>query len=104
MLKAEGYRYAIGLKANPILERHIAHPLTRSVGSPPRKPQRFHHSFGYQAKLWNQPRRVVAKIEWHMGGLFPRVGFIVTNLNATAPQMVHFYNQCGTAEQWIKEV
>jgi hypothetical protein len=34
----------------------------------------------YQAKSWDRARRVVAKVEWHNGELFPRVGFIVTNL------------------------
>jgi len=33
----------------------------------------------YQAKSWNNPRRVIAKIEWHVGELFPRCYFIVTN-------------------------
>ena len=103
LLEAEGYRYAIRLKANPILERHISHLLKRPVGRPPRKPQRFYHSFEYQAQSWNRPRRVVVKIEWHQGELFPRVGFIVTNLGGAANNVVHFYNQRGTAEQWIKE-
>jgi hypothetical protein len=35
--------------------------------------------------------------------LFPRVGFIVTNLPAKAKGVVHFYNGRGTVEQWIKE-
>ncbi len=38
-----------------------------------------------------------------MGELFPRIGFIVTNLNRQAHRVVRFYNQRGTAEQWIKE-
>ena len=42
-------------------------------------------------------------MEWHQGALFPRVGFVVTNLTARAEGVVHFYNRCGTAEQWIKE-
>ncbi len=46
---------------------------------------------------------MVAKVEWHRGELFPRVGFIVTNLKRSAVAMVHFYNQRGTAEQWIRE-
>ena len=46
---------------------------------------------------------MVAKVEWHEGELFPRVGFIVTNLSAQAEGVVHFYNGRGTAEQWIKE-
>jgi hypothetical protein len=46
---------------------------------------------------------VVAKVEWHPGELYPRVGFIVTNLARPAERVVAFYNQRGTAEQWIKE-
>src|SRR5258707_1661996 len=49
------------------------------------------------------PRRVVAKVEWHPGELYPRVGFVVTNLSRPAERLVAFYNQRGTAEQWIKE-
>jgi hypothetical protein len=47
--------------------------------------------------------RVVAKVEWHNGELFPRVGFIVTNLTRPAERVMRFYNQWGTAEQWSKE-
>jgi Transposase DDE domain group 1 len=35
--------------------------------------------------------------------LFPRVGFIVTNLKGRCKRVVRFYNARGTAEQWIKE-
>ena len=45
----------------------------------------------------------VAKVEWHQGELFPRVGFIVTNLSYPPMGIVRFYNGRGTAEQWIKE-
>jgi hypothetical protein len=45
----------------------------------------------------------VAKVEWHPGELYPRGGFIVTNLARPAERVVAFYNQRGTAEQWIKE-
>ena len=48
-------------------------------------------------------RRVVAKVEWHRGELFPRVGFIVTNMTAGPEGVVRFYNGRGPAEQWIKE-
>ena len=43
------------------------------------------------------------KVEWHPGELVPRVGFIVTNMSRPAERVVAFYNQRGTAEQWIKE-
>lgn len=35
--------------------------------------------------------------------LFPRVGFIVTNMTSRSRNVVRFYTQRGTAEQWIKE-
>lgn len=65
--------------------------------------RRYYASFSYQAGSWDKPRRVVAKVEWHWGELYPRVGFIVTNLSRPAERVVAFYNQRGTAEQWIKE-
>jgi hypothetical protein len=46
---------------------------------------------------------VVAKVEHHAGELFPRIGFIVTNLTLPSRGVVRFYNKRGTAEQWIKE-
>ena len=49
------------------------------------------------------PRRVVAKVEWHPGELYPRVGFLVTNMTRPAERVAAFYNQRGTAERWIKE-
>jgi hypothetical protein len=45
----------------------------------------------------------VAKVEWRPGELYPRVGFIVTNLSRPAARVTKFYNGRGTAEQWIKE-
>ena len=42
-------------------------------------------SFPCQTASWKKARRLAAKVEHHQGELFPRVGFIVTNL------------------QWIKE-
>ena len=41
---------------------------------------------------------MVAKVEWHQGELFPRVGFIVTNLSYPTIGIVRFYNGRGTAE------
>ncbi|HKJ61286.1 MAG TPA: IS1380 family transposase [Hyphomicrobiales bacterium] len=102
-LEAEGYKYAIRLPANQVLQDHIAHLLKRPIGRPPHEVRRFHANFSYQAQSWTMPRRVVAKVEWHPGELYPRVGFIVTNLSRPAESVVGFYNQRGTAEQWIKE-
>jgi len=103
LLEKEGYQFAIRIKSNAVLEREIEHLLTRPVGRPSHKPKVFYHNFQYQAKSWQRARRVVAKIEWHAGELFPRIGFIVTNLNKQSKNVVKFYNGRGTAEQWIKE-
>ena len=102
LLEAEGIRYAIRLPANQVLQRRIGHLLTRPVGRPPKKPIVSYASFRYQAKGWTRARRVVAKVEWHQGELYPRVGFIVTNLTRPNKRVVKFYNGRGTAEQWIK--
>ena len=47
-------------------------------------------------------RRVVAKVVHHASELFPRVGFLVTNMPLPSRSLVRFYNKRGTAEQWIK--
>jgi Transposase DDE domain group 1 len=86
-----------------MLQDRIADLLRRKVGRPPNHVRRPYASLGYQAGSWDRTRRVVAKVEWHPGELFPRVGFIVTNLARPAAGVIAFYNQRGTAEQWIKE-
>ena len=58
----------------------------------------FLASFAYQAQSWTKPRRVVAKVEWHQGELYPRVGFLMTNLKRPAERVVRFYNSRGTAD------
>ena len=102
-LEAEGYKYAIRLKANKVLQENVAYLLTRPVGRPPDHVRCFHASFSNQAGSWDRKRRVVAKVEWHPGELVPRVGFIFTNLSRPTKRVVAFYNHRGTAEQHIKE-
>jgi hypothetical protein len=103
LLEAESYKYTIRLPANSVLQESIAWLLNRPVGRPPQEVQRYHASFSYRARSWSKPRRVVAKVEWHPGELYPRVGFIVTNMTRPAERVVDFYNHRGTAEQYIKE-
>jgi len=102
-LEFEHFLYVIRLPANAVLYREVEPFLTRPVGRPSNRPVVWYHDFRYQASTWNKPRRVVAKIEHHKGELFPRVGFIVTNLRRPSWRVVKFYNGRGTAEQWIKE-
>ena len=76
--------------------------LLRPVGRPSIRPLVEYKSFLYQAASWKKARRVVAKVEHRQGELFPRVGFIVTNLNLPSRAVVRFYNKCGTAENWAE--
>jgi len=102
-LEAEGYQYAIRLPANDKLHEKINYLLTRPVGRPPKKPVVSFACFEYRAASWTKSRRVVVKVEWYRGELYPRVGFIVTNMIWWAGDVVRFYNQRGIAEQRIKE-
>jgi hypothetical protein len=102
-LEAEGYGYAIRLPTNPVLQGKIGYLLKRPVGRPPHEVRRYYASFSYRAQIWNKSRHVVAKVEWHPGELYPRVGFIVSNLPRSPEGIVAFYNQRGTCEQHIKE-
>ncbi len=102
-LEQRGVTYAIRLPANQVLERAIEDLLTRPRGRPSHAPLVRYRSIQYQAASWDRPRRVIAKVEHHLGELFPRVGFIVTTLTGPNRAVVRFYNQRGTAEQWIKE-
>ncbi|MGO9234843.1 MAG: IS1380 family transposase [Methylocella sp.] len=102
-LEAERIKYAIRLPANRILQERIGHLMTRPIGRPPNEVRRSYANFTYQAGSWTKSRRVVAKVEWHPGELYPRVGFIVTNMSRPAERVVAFYNKRGTCEQWIKE-
>ena len=52
-----------------------------SVVSGESRSKAFYNSFHYRAELWDCARRVAAQVEWHVGELFLRVGFLVTKLS-----------------------
>src|SRR5437879_11729471 len=94
------YNEAVGTA--PLPQR----PATGNAPPPNHSPQAKDHSGRdggpSSSTPWDRPRRVIAKVEHHLGELFPRVGFIVITLG-TNRAVVRFYNQRRTAEQWIKE-
>jgi Transposase DDE domain group 1 len=112
-----GLRQAGDLRVAGRTQGEIHHPPSRqrqseaqgcavadpASGKAELQPMVRYRSFFYQAASWKSARRVVAKVEFHFGELFPRVGFIVTNLSAPNRAVVRFYNKRGMAEQWIKE-
>ena len=102
-LEEHDFLYAIRLPANAVLRREIEPYQARPEMLEPGQPVVTYHDFAYRAGTWDRSRRVVSKVEWHAGELFPRVGFIVTNRTDPAKGIVRFYNGRGTCEQWIKE-
>ena len=93
-LEERGVKYAIRIPANDSLERDIAELLTRPVGRPSHKPVVWYKGFFYQAASWKTARRVVAKVEFHFGELFSRVGFMVTNLETPSRSF-------GLSDGWV---
>jgi len=58
-------------------------------------------SFRYRAATWDKAQRLVAKVEWHLDELYPRVGFVVTKLSPPAELVVASYNQRDSARRHI---
>jgi len=101
-LERRDVAYAIRLPANQVLgadDRGLAHP---APGPTQLRPAGAVSKLPVSGRVVGRPRRVIAKVEHHLGELFPRVGFIVTTMIGTNRAVVHFYNHRGTA-QWIKE-
>jgi hypothetical protein len=87
-----------------VLTKLINTHLKRPVGRPPQSGVQVRYVYlEYRAGSWGRPRRVVAKIEWHFGGLFPRYYLIVTNSRLAANKVVKVYNGRGDVENRIKE-
>ena len=72
------------------MPERIGYLLKRAVGRPSLDVRRSYANFAYQAASWSKPRRVDAKVEWHPGELYPRVGFIVINMARPAENVVAF--------------
>jgi hypothetical protein len=102
-LEERGVKYAIRIAAKDTLEMDTAELLTRRVGRPSHRPVVWYKSFLYQATSWKTAWQVGAKVEFHLGELLPRPGFIVTNLETDRRVVVRFYIKRRTSEQWIKE-
>jgi hypothetical protein len=99
----ERITYFIRLPGNASLMRLLEPYLNRPVGRPPKSGIQVKVvDLQYQAKSWHKPRRVVAKIEWHRGELFPRIGFVVTNSRLPAGKVIKIYNGRVDVENRIK--
>ena len=109
--------FVFGLAGNAVLLRqaaptlqearqlhHQRSALAHAHGQAPPPSSRLYDAFGYAAKSWAQPWRVILKAEVMSAGDNPR--FVVTSLDAPTPQMVYedLYCARGTCENDIKAV
>jgi hypothetical protein len=109
-LQAERIHCAIRLSANRILQQRLGHLLRRPIEPPPNEVRRSDANFIYQSASWTKPRRVIAKVEWHPGELYPHVAFIVTKLARSAenvitlavPEPIKDWSLTGLKEKLIK--
>ena len=96
-LEAGHIGYAIRLPANSVLQRRIGY--LRSARSAARRTRCAATTAASPIGRRAGTRRAAS---WPRssgtGELYPRVGFIVTNLARPAERVVAFYNQRGTAE------
>jgi hypothetical protein len=98
-------RYVIGFITNNRLLAETAPLLSKAQRQYQEtgEKQRLFTAFSYQAESWDQPRRIIAKVEYTRLGANQR--FVVTNLSRN-PQFVYddIYVLRGDAENRIKEL
>ena len=109
VLEKQNCRYAIRLKANPVLMKlaekkdeelyakidHLGNAIDYAV---------VYGEFQYQARGWNHPRRVVLKVEKPAGQMIHLFTFIVTTMQELIPeQVIQYYCGRGKMENFIKE-
>ena len=103
-LEAEGIRYVLGIGTNRVFKARVAGLVTQAQARYERTSRAVHvrTSFWHQAKRWPHRRRILVKIDVTAQGL--NVRFMVTNRRGRATDLVAWYDDRGTSENWIKEL
>ena len=65
--------------------------------------QQFYGEFTYQAKSWNQPRRVIVQVRRKAGELIPNYLFLVMNMETRLEMVISLYAKRGTMKNDIKD-
>jgi hypothetical protein len=98
--------YAIRLKANKTLYTLASHATDEIAELTKDNLVDYavtYDEFYYQAGSWNYPRRVVVKVEKPYNQLTNQYAFIVTNMELTPEEILKYYCNRGTMENFIKE-
>ena len=103
-LEAEGVYYVLGIGTNRVFKARVAPLVAKAQARYERRgrPVHIRTSFWHRAKSWPHPRRILVKVDVTAAGL--NVRFMVTNRRGRAADLIAWYDDRGTSENWIKEL
>jgi len=103
-LEAEGLQYVLGIGTNRVFKARVAPLVATAQARYERRgrPVHIRTSFRHRAQSWPHLRRILVKIDVTAAGL--NVRFMVTNRRGRAADLIDWYDDRGTSENWIKEL
>lgn len=103
-LEAERVSYVLGIGTNRVFKARVAGLVAKAERryERTRRPVFLRTSFWHRAKSWPHQRRILVKIDVTAQGL--NVRFMVTNRCGRAADLIAWYDDRGTSENWIKEL
>jgi hypothetical protein len=103
-VEAEGIYYVLGIGTNTVFKRRVAGLVAKAQRryERTRRPVYRRTSFWHRATSWPRRRRILVKVDVTAAGL--NVRFMVTNRRGRASDLIAWYDDRGTSENWIKEL
>ena len=104
--ETNGVSYAIRLKANNALYSKVKHLDEEMMDATKDDMTGYvvrYDEFYYKAGSWDYPRRVVVKVEKPYNQLTYQYSFVVTNMDLAPEEILRYYRNRGTMENFIKE-
>jgi hypothetical protein len=103
-LESEGIRYVLGIGPNSVFTTRTARAVRQAQAryARTRRPVHIRTSFWHRAQRWPHRRRILVKIDVTVAGL--NVRYMVTNRRGRAADLIAWYDDRGTSENWIKEL
>jgi hypothetical protein len=103
-LEEEQIDYVIGMATHAVFKKRVAPIIERAQRRYERqhKPVSIRTSFRHRARSWPHQRRILVKID--VSGVGLNVRFMVTNRSGRSRDLIAWYDQRGTAENYIKEL
>lgn len=102
-LESQGVGYAIRLKGSRKLHAYVQDIADELLAQSCDKYHVRYDEFWYQASSWSKARRIVVKVEKPIGQLYCQHMFIVTNMSVLPIEIIRYYCNRGTMENFIKE-